>query len=371
MRLLLLTIDFPPARGGVQRLLGTLAIELGRTWQVTVVTPAATGDGVWDRRQPCAVVRSRPWRWRTTGLAALQSRALVEALRRRPHVILCGHVLLGPVCRLVSALLGVPYVVLAYAYEIRAPRMRALARLALRGARRVVAISEFTRRAVEAHGVAPNAIAVIRPGAALHASEVGPPPAGAEDGARVMLSVGRLVDAYKGHDMVIRAMPLILAKAPGTRYVIVGDGPLRASLARLAASLGVADAVRFVGEVTDDEVDAWYRRCDVFVLASRESEVSGGAEGYGLVFVEASLHGKPLVGGRSGGIPDAVIDGETGLLVDPLDPGDIADAVTRMLSEPDLAARLGRAGRRRVLEELSWPRYSEQFARLLAQVAAG
>ena len=97
----------------------------------------------------------------------------------------------------------------------------------------------------------------------------------------------------------------------------------------------------------------------------------GGAEGYGLVFVEASLHGKPLVAGRSGGIPDAVIDGETGLLVDPLDPGDIADAITRVLGEPDLAARLGSAGRRRVLEELSWPRYSEQFARLLAQVAAG
>jgi phosphatidylinositol alpha-1,6-mannosyltransferase len=183
--------------------------------------------------------------------------------------------------------------------------------------------------------------------------------------------VGRLVDAYKGHDMVIRAMPLILAKAPGTRYVIVGDGPLRAWLARLAASLGVADAVRFVGEVADDEVDAWYRRCDVFVLASRESEVSGGAEGYGLVFVEASLHGKPLVAGRSGGIPDAVIDGETGLLVDPLDPGDIADAITRVLGEPDLAARLGRAGHRRAVEELSWPRSAEQFARLLAQVAVG
>ncbi len=371
MRLLLLTIDFPPSRGGVQRLLGMLATEIGRSWQVTVVTPAAAGDGAWDRQQPYAVVRSHPRRWRTVGLAALQSRALVEALRRRPHVILCGHVLLGPVCRLVSALLGVPYVVLAYGYEIRAPRMRSLARLALRGARRVVAFSEFTRRAVEAHGVAPGAIAVIRPGVALHLSAVGPPPAGVEDGARVLLSLGRLVDAYKGHDMVIRAMPLILAKAPGAQYVIVGDGPLRASLARLATSLGVAGAIRFVGEVTDDEVDAWYRRCDVFVLASRESAFSGGAEGYGLVFVEAGLHGKPVVGGRSGGISDAVVDGETGLLVDPLDPGDIADAITRVLGEPDLAARLGRAGRRRVLQELSWSRYSEQFARLLAQVAAG
>ena len=103
--------------------------------------------------------------------------------------------------------------------------------------------------------------------------------------------------------------------------------------------------MRFVGQVGDDEVDAWYHACDVFVLASRESDVSGGAEGYGIVFVEASLRGKPVVGGRSGGIPDAVIDGETGLLVDPSDPADIAEAVTRLLTERELADRLGRGGR--------------------------
>jgi phosphatidylinositol alpha-1,6-mannosyltransferase len=183
--------------------------------------------------------------------------------------------------------------------------------------------------------------------------------------------VGRLVDAYKGHDMVIRALPLILAKTPDTEYVIVGDGPLRPYLERLAASLGVAPAVRFVGEASDDEVDAWYRACDVFVLASRESGVSGGAEGYGIVIVEASLRGKPVVGGRSGGIPDAVIDGETGLLVDPSDPADIAEAVTRLLTEHDLADRLGRGGRRRVLEDLSWPEYTQRFSRVLAEAAAG
>ena len=371
MRLLLLTIDFPPSRGGVQHLLASLAAELARTWQVTVVTPAAAGGAAWDRTQPYVVIRSLPRTRGTPALAAVQARAFVEALRRRPHVILCGHVLLGPVCRLVSVLLGVPYVAMAYAYEIRAPRMRVIARLALRGARRVVTISDFSRRAVQAHGVAPGAITVIRPGAALHSAAAGPPPADADGAARVLLSVGRLVDAYKGHDMVIRAMPLILARVPRARYVIVGAGPLRPYLERLAASLNVAHAVRFVGEVSDAEVDGWYRRCDVFVLAGRESEVSGGAECYGLVLVEASLRGKPLVGGRAGGIPDAVVEGETGILVDPLDPGDIADAITRLLSEPELAARLGRAGRRRALEELSWPRYAEQLARLLAQVAAG
>ena len=133
----------------------------------------------------------------------------------------------------------------------------------------------------------------------------------------------------------------------------------------------MAPAVHFVGQAGDDEVDAWYRACDVFVLASRESGVSGGAEGYGIVFVEANLRGKPVVGGRSGGIPDAVIDGETGLLVDPSDPADIAEAITRLLTEPDLAERLGRGGRRRAVEELSWPEYTKRFGRVLAEAAAG
>jgi phosphatidyl-myo-inositol dimannoside synthase len=368
MRLLLLTIDFPPARGGVQGLLARLAAGLAPAWRVTVITPAAPGADVWDRGRSYRIVRSRPASGRLAAIG-LQALALVETLRRRPHVIVCGHVLLAPVCRLASAILGVPYVAMAYAYEVRAPRMRWIARMALRGARRVVVPSEFGRRAVEAHGVVPARITVARPGAALDADGALANGAAADD-APVLLSVGRLVDAYKGHDMVIRAMPLILARAPTARYVVVGDGPRRAYLERLAASLAVAGAVRFVGEIPDDQVGAWYRRCDVFVLAARE-DAGGGAEGYGIVLVEAGLRGKPVVGGRAGGVVDAVLDGETGLLVDPLDPGDIADAVTRLLTERDVAGRLGQAGRRRAVQELTWPRYTEQVARVLSEAAEG
>jgi phosphatidylinositol alpha-1,6-mannosyltransferase len=370
MRLLLLTIDFPPAPGGVQSLLARLAAGLAETDSVTVMTPSALGDREWDATQPFRVIRSGSLGGGRRSVAALYARALLEVVRRRPRVIVCGHVLLGPLCRTIRALFGIPYVAMAYAYEIRAPRMRSIAGLALRGASRVVTISEFSRRAVEAHGVAAPAITVIRPGAVV-AGVAGATTRAQVSGRRVVLSVGRLVDSYKGHDLVIRSLPLVLAKVPDAEYVIVGDGPLRQYLERLAASLGVAPAVRFVGQADDDEVDAWYRACDVFVLAARESGVSGGAEGYGIVFVEASLRGKPVVGGRSGGVPDAVIDGETGLLVDPGDPADIAEAITRLLTDPELADRLGRGGRRRAVEDLSWPEYTERFSRVLAEAAAG
>ena len=367
MRLLLLTIDFPPARGGVQGLLARLADGLATTAEVTVVTGAAAGAAAWDRGRRYTVVRAGPAVGGLAGIVGLQLRAFVEVLGRRPDVVMCGHVLLGPVCRAACALRRVPYVAIVYAYEIRAPRMRRLARLALGGARRVIALSDFGRRAVQTHGVAPERVAVIRPGAVL--DEVGVGAVTMEPDARVVLSVGRLVDAYKGHDVAIRALPLILARVPAARYVIVGDGPRRSYLERLAVALGVAETVRFLGEVADEEVDRWYRRCDVFLLTAREDRATGGAEGYGIVCVEAGLRGKPVVAGRSGGIPDAVIDGETGALVDPLDLADVADAVTRLLTDPDLAARLGRGGQRRAREELAWPRSTERLARLLAQVA--
>lgn len=368
MRLLVATIDFPPARGGVQNLLERLLARLSSQHELVVVTPrASAADRDWDAGRPYRVVRAPAAGASRLDLAVLSGRALVEALTFRPAVILCGHVLLGPVCRLIARLLRRPYVVMAYAYEIRAPRMARISRLALGGAARVVTISDFSRRAVEAHGVAPERVAVIQPGAAVGLRA----PAGhapLPDAGEIVLSVGRLVDAYKGHDMVIRALPLILARFPATRYVIVGDGPLAGYLRRIAESVGVAGSVVFAGAASDAELDGWYRRCDVFVLASRESAVSGGAEGFGIVLVEAGLRGKPVVAGRSGGIPDAVVHEETGLLVNPVDVAEIADAIVRLLADRAYAARLGEQGRRRATGELSWDRYADRFQRVLGEL---
>ena len=371
MRILLLTVDFPPAQGGIQNLLANLADGLAAANDVSVVAPRRQGGAEWDSRRRYSVTRAAGSTFWPFVMATFWFAALVRAIQRPPDVVVCGHVLLGPVSWFVARLFKVPLVVMAYAYEIRAPRMRKLAGWTLRRAVMTVTISEFTRRSVVQYGVAPEGIVVIHPGAA----RLPPAPAPSAvrrtpDAERIILTVARLGELYKGHDMVIRAMPLILAREPNARYVIVGDGPRRPYLERLAASLGVARAVRFAGELPDSALDEWYSRADVFALLSRESPIDGGAEGYGLTFIEAGAWGKPVVGGRSGGVPDAVVDGVTGLLVDPMDIGAIADALLLVLSDDELTRRLGARGRERAVNELSWGNFVTAFQVVLDTAVA-
>jgi phosphatidylinositol alpha-1,6-mannosyltransferase len=153
---------------------------------------------------------------------------------------------------------------------------------------------------------------------------------------------------------LIRVLPLVRARVPGARLRIAGDGPLREYLQRIAQSVAVDDAVEFLGEVADASLPDLYRTSDAFVLMSRESPSKGGAEGFGIVCLEAGACGKPVVAGRSGGLVDAVEDGVTGILVDPEDPAAVAEALIAVLSDQALARRLGQAGRDRVLTRFTW-----------------
>jgi len=234
----------------------------------------------------------------------------------------------------------------------------------------VLACSRFTRTAVLALGVAPERVTVLYPG--VDPARVGSSPAQGDSGGagpRTILSVGRLNELYKGHDTVIRALPLIQVKCPGARYVIVGGGRLRDYLGQVARSVGVERDVAFAGEVSDAELERLYRSADVVVQLSRESVSGGGAEGFGIVCLEAGAFGKPIVAGHSGGLVDAVADGETGLLVDPLDLAAVAEAIVAVLRDPDLARRLGDAGRRRVLARFTWDAMAMRARQLFAEVA--
>jgi phosphatidyl-myo-inositol dimannoside synthase len=181
------------------------------------------------------------------------------------------------------------------------------------------------------------------------------------NGGPWILTVSRL-EWHKGIDTVIRAMPAVRAAHPGTRYAVAGVGERRPHFERLVGELGLGDAVRFLGPIPDADLPALYNAADLYVGASRRHELL--VEGFGISLVEASACGLAVVGGRSGGVPDAVRDGETGILVDPDDPAAVAAGINRLLADPDLRGRMGAAGRRAVETYFNWDRVARDLMKV-------
>ncbi|HEY9518630.1 MAG TPA: glycosyltransferase family 4 protein, partial [Gemmatimonadales bacterium] len=170
---------------------------------------------------------------------------------------------------------------------------------------------------------------------------------------RWLLTVARLVP-HKGMDTTIRALARLAPRYPDLHYAIVGQGPERAALEDLARSEGVAERVRFLSELGDESLPLAYALATVYVGASRQT--AKDVEGFGIALLEAQAAGIPVVAGRSGGIPDAVQNGVTGVLTDPEDPADVAAAIAGLLDEPVRAGQLGIAGRQAVERFFNWSR---------------
>jgi phosphatidyl-myo-inositol dimannoside synthase len=186
----------------------------------------------------------------------------------------------------------------------------------------------------------------------------------------VLLTVASFISPRKGHDVIVRALPVIRESVPGARWVTIGDGPLRTEVERSAAAEGVDGAATFLGRVDDAERDRWLDRARVFCMPSRLPEAGVGGEGFGIVYLEAGAHGLPVIGGRVAGALDAVVDGTTGLLVDPADHMAVAAAAIELLSDRGLAERLGAQGRLHA-EEHAWPRIGARIEALLRETVAG
>jgi glycosyltransferase involved in cell wall biosynthesis len=188
-------------------------------------------------------------------------------------------------------------------------------------------------------------------------------PRGFPEHARTILTVGRWdpAERYKGADMLIAALPRVLTTAPDAFLVLVGDGEDRPRLERLAHELGVAERTRFLHELTQDELFACYASCEVFALPSR-------GEGFGLVYLEAMAHGKPVIGGAHGGALDVVEDGVTGWLVP---HGDIERLSRALLADPVRAAEMGARGRDRLARKFSFEQFRFQLRQLLEGILTG
>jgi glycosyltransferase involved in cell wall biosynthesis len=285
---------------------------------------------------------------------------LRTVLQARFTAVLCAHVIAAPVAWLVARVAGVPYVVWVYADELVSPWR--FWRWALKAADRVIAISGHSRALAIKAGADPERTVIVPCGADVPSLD-GPPPSRDRDAieGRVVLTVSRMDDLYKGHDVMLRSLPMVASQVPDVRYVMVGDGRYATYYRRLAEALGIGEHVVFAGRATETLRDWWYRRCDVFVMLSRVSLLDGGGEGFGIAFLEASAWEKPVIAGAAGGSVDAVADGTSGLLVTADDAREVADALIRLLGDAELARCLGRQGRKRVEERFSWPVISREI----------
>jgi glycosyltransferase involved in cell wall biosynthesis len=365
MRTLVLTPDFPPSRGGIQVLvhrLVTHATDLNP--RVLTLGPGPAADE-FDRGAPVDVRRvGTRYGGRQADVAKLNVVAVQEALRHRPDLVLSAHIVVSPAAAVIRRCLRIPVVQYLYAKEIGA--RPGLARFAIRNADAVIAISRYTQQLALDVGADAARMALIPPGVDL-------PDAGVDsdrngDGRPRLVTVARLEDRYKGHDVIARALPLVRARLPEVEWVVVGDGPLRKHLEQLVRSNGVSGSVRFVGSVSDAERDRWLRSADVFAMPSRLPARGLAGEGFGIVYLEANARGLPVVAGGVAGALDAVVDGETGLLVDADDHFAVAEAVSALLLDPDRARALGEAG---VVHSrrFAWPAIAERVESLCRQVA--
>ena len=231
-------------------------------------------------------------------------------------------------------------------------------------------LGEFTRKAISAalSKEAAHAMVKIAPGIDVdHFKPVDAASLRAELGLtnkKVIVSVGRLVHR-KGQDHLIESMPAILKLHPDAHLVLVGKGPYLEHLAKLVAKNGLQDSVSFIGRIQYAELPAYICCGDIFAMPSRSRIMGLEVEGLGIVYLEASACGLPVIAGKSGGAPDAVIDGTTGLVVDGTNNDEIAKAAIALLSDPSKAQQMGAAGRQWIIDEWRWEIWAQKFESLL------
>lgn len=184
------------------------------------------------------------------------------------------------------------------------------------------------------------------------------------DDKKVIVSVGRLVHR-KGQDFLIDSLPIISQKIPNVHLLLVGEGPYRTELEKRSESLGVRDRITFIGRVQYSELPGYICAGDIFAMPSRSRLAGLEVEGLGIVYLEASACGLPVIGGISGGAPDAVLEGETGFSVDGTSATAIAEAAIRLLGDPQYSAKLGSQGRQWIIDQWRWEIWAEKFQTLL------
>ena len=374
-RTLVITNDFPPRPGGIQ----TFGYEIVRRFDpesVTVLTSNWEGAAEFDAAQDFKIVRANTQTLVPSKSTLAMAREIVVA--ENITRVLFGAA--APLGLLASPLrkLGVQNIVgMTQGHETgwaMTPGTRQALRKIGNDTDYLTYISEYTHKKI-AKALSPDAAARMRrivPG--VNSTEFSP--ANLSYGSQlrtelgwtdrpVIVCVSRLL-ARKGQDELIRALPEIHQTAPNASLIIVGDGPYRKDLERLVKKLSLERFVHLTGKVSQNDLSKWYAAGDIFAMPCRTRMGGWDVEGLGIVFLEGSATGLPVIVGDSGGAVDAVVNGETGFLVDGTNTAEIAGRIAFLVANPDVAKQMGAAGRNWVTQEWTWDQSFRKLDGLLS-----
>ena len=386
---LLVTLDFPPNLGGVAAYYYNICKNLPAD-KIVVLAPKQEGAEAFDAKQNFTIIRENiisqfPKKMpKSMGgvlklIASIKWMSIIKHITRlvKNHgieLIQAGQVLpIGTLSLVYKKRKKIPYIFYAHGLDILLPqkfmRKKTLLKEIITNASKIIANSYFTKDELIKLGAKDDQVIVVNPCPNLTAEQISEWKLDEIQknyelkDKKIILTVGRLVER-KGHDMIIKALPQIIKEVPKVIYLIVGEGPERKRLEKLVNQSSLRDYVHFVGPVNQADLPAFYQLCHVFVMPARQLK-DGDVEGFGIVYLEANLFGKPVVGGRSGGVPEAIIEGETGFLVNPTNVDEIAQKIIILLTDAALAERLGMQGLARVSEKFDWQTQTEKIKKIL------
>lgn len=368
---LLITLEFPPFIGGVANHLYNFCNNLDKD-KIVVLANSNSEANEFDSKQQFKIIRKNFYSKLPIWPKWLPLLKTIKQVIKENDIeyIIAGQIL--PVGTL-AMLAKLPYIVMTYAMDVtilhNSSRRKKIAKKVFSESKKVVTISNYTKNQLVKLGIAKEKIELIYPCPTIKnlnldedkiiniKNKYNP------DNKKIILTTGRLVER-KGQDMVIKSLKKVISQIPDVLYLIGGKGEYQEDLELLVKKNQLEKYVKFIGFADDDELPYLYNLCDVFIMASRKL-ADQDVEGFGIVFLEANLFEKPVIGGNSGGIPDAVEDNYSGVLVDPNNEDDIANSLIKLFTNKELAQKLGQQGKTRAMNEFRWDVQAKKLEKLL------
>ena len=379
---LFITLEFSPQKGGVASYYYQVCKNLPID-SVVVLANKVKGCQEFDQHQNFKIIRNRLFSYlvkpkKIPFLSTIRIFFNVKKIAKiikenNIELIQVGNVLpLGFLAMMLEKKYGIPYIVYTHGLDVVLPqrikRKNLILKKVLSEAQNIIANSCFTEKEIIKLGVDQQKIIVVNPGPNITSNDLNYTKLADIkekfnlDGKKEILSVGRLV-ARKGFDTTIKAMAKVIKNNQNVVYLIVGGGLDFGRLSKIIDENKLSQFVYIISKVDDQSLAAYYQLCDIFVMPAKQ--IDWDFEGFGIVYLEANSFGKPVIGAKSGGVPEAIIDNQTGLLVEPDNVDQLVEKINQLLTQNDLAKQLGLQGMQRVINDFDWQKIVDKIKLIL------